>query len=75
MVRAGFGWGTAFSRAAQTVMYSVIALGAGMGSPCDAHAFDVKLNRLADEFLHLVQRFSRSTKARQVGSVRTPACG
>jgi hypothetical protein len=32
-----------------------------MGSPC-VHAFQVKLNRFADEFLHFVQRFARRAK-------------
>src|SRR6202030_1124440 len=40
-----------------------------------AHAFPVKLNRLADEILHFVERFARSAKARQVGSVCAPAGG
>jgi hypothetical protein len=28
----------------------------------------MKLNRLADEILHFVERFARSAKARQVGA-------
>lgn len=39
-----------------------------------AHAFQVKLNRPADELLHFVQRFARSAQARQVGSVCAPPC-
>src|ERR1700719_3344798 len=35
------------------------------------HAFQVKLNRLADEMLHFVELFARSAKARQVGSACT----
>jgi hypothetical protein len=37
-----------------------------------AHAFQVKLNRLADEVFHSIQRFARSTKARHVESVIAP---
>jgi hypothetical protein len=41
----------------------VLSHGAGRGDgiAVRAHAFQVKLNRLADEVLHFVQRFARST--------------
>ena len=45
---------------------------AGDGIAVRAHAFQVKLNRLADEVLHLIERFARCAKARQIGSVCAP---
>jgi len=37
-----------------------------------SHSFQMKLNRLADQFLHLVQRFARGAQTRQVGSICAP---
>jgi len=37
-----------------------------------SHSFQMKLNRLADQFLHLVQRFCPRRPDRQVGSICAP---
>src|SRR5271155_672006 len=38
-----------------------------------SNAFQVKLNRLADEVLHFVQCFAGSAETRQIGSVCAPS--
>ena len=46
--------------------------GRGDGISVCAHTIQVKLNRFVNEFFYLIQRFARSAKPRQVGSIRAP---
>jgi hypothetical protein len=53
-------------------MYSLVAPGAGMGSPCWCNPFEVKLHSFANEFFHLIENGARNAEAWKIGSIGAP---
>ena len=56
----------------QTVMYSVVALGAGIQAAVLTHPFEVKLHSFPDGFLCLVQRGSSCAQAWKIRGIGRP---